>query len=222
MRIPRFLLALVLATSGWGAIAPVARADSAAVVVNTHDGLDMFRLVFQIRRVGGDVVDEANLAAAVSSCTSCQSVAIAIQVVLVTSDPSVVTPTNTALAINIECTLCDTLAIAYQFVLGVDKAVHFTPDGYRELAAIRKALHDLRGVDLSSAEIDAQVSALMDRLAVVLQNELVSGPPQPPAADASSSSSPESSAPDSTPTESSGSTSPSESASAEPTSSVSP
>ena len=151
-----------------------------AVAINTRDGSSIFRLAFHIARTSKDVVDDTNMAIAFASCAECQTVAISIQVVLATGDPSVVTPENTALALNVECTLCDTLATAYQFVLGVETGVHFTPEGYRELAEIRLALQRLRDAGLSGPEIQAEVDALMDRLAGVLQNELVAGPPDQP------------------------------------------
>ena len=170
------LLTLLLA-AGFAAGQPAeARADdNTAIAINTKDGSALFKFAFSIKRVAGDVVDNQNAAVAVASCESCQTVAIAIQIVLVTGDPSVVTPTNLALALNVECTLCETMASAYQFVFGNGDNMRFTAEGRRELAEIRKAFHDLRkeSEDLSLAEIDARVKELVDRIRVVLRNELV-------------------------------------------------
>jgi putative peptide zinc metalloprotease protein len=141
--------------------------------VNTKDGADIFKLVFDIRRATGDVVDNGNAAIAYASCTDCKTVAIAIQIVFVTGNPSTVAPENVAIAINENCTACETLASAYQFVITTSGPVTFTKDGWRRLHEIRKALERLRKGDLPIAEIQARLDALMDDLADVLRTELV-------------------------------------------------
>src|SRR5687768_1516845 len=94
----RLLLVLALA-AGTMAVPNVVKAqDNAAVAINNRDGAEIFRLAFHIRRTMQDEVDIDNAAAAVSSCTDCQTVALAIQVVLILSDPSVVTTDNVAIA----------------------------------------------------------------------------------------------------------------------------
>ena len=80
--------------------------DNAAVAVNQKDGSSLFKFAFDIRRVMNGVVDQGNAAVAYSSCEECQTVAVAIQLILIMSDPDVVSPENLALAINYECTLC--------------------------------------------------------------------------------------------------------------------
>ena len=169
--------AALLLAAGVALAAPgaVRAQDNAAVAINTKDGGTVFRFAFNIARVGSDVVDNTNAAVAYASCTDCTTVAIAIQVVLVTGDPSVVSPENYAIAINQQCTLCETLASAYQFVFGTGGPVHFTAEGNQELAQIRREFQQLRkdADSLTAAQIQARVAALVDRLRVVLQNELV-------------------------------------------------
>lgn len=148
--------------------------DTAAVAINTKDGFDIFRLAFQVRRTSADVVDNSNGAVAFASCTDCQTVALAIQVLLISGyDSSTVAPENVAIAINQECVACETLASAYQFILTSEGNVHFTAEGSKRLAEIRKALQELRKSDLSIEEIQAKLDALMDDLAAVLSTELV-------------------------------------------------
>jgi putative peptide zinc metalloprotease protein len=175
-RLTIILLTLLLAaglSTAWPA--PARADDNTAIAINTKDGSALFKFAFSVKRVAGDVVDNGNAAVAFASCENCQTVAIAIQIVLVTGDPSVVTPTNLALAYNFECTLCETMASAYQFVFGNGDNMRFTAEGRRALAEIRQEFHDLRkeSESLSLAEIDARVRALVDRIRVVLQNELV-------------------------------------------------
>jgi putative peptide zinc metalloprotease protein len=152
--------------------------DTAAIAINTKDGSDIFRIAFAIKRAMGDVVDNGNAAVAYASCTDCQTVAVSIQVVLMMNDPSVVTPTNLAIAINEECTLCETLASAYQAILTTDGPVRFTPAGNREIAAIRRELLAMRHAGLTIEEILGRLDGLMDRFFRVLMEEMIdAGPP---------------------------------------------
>jgi putative peptide zinc metalloprotease protein len=173
----RLLLLLVAALLGLGPAVPAATAqdggDNTAVAINTKDGSSLFRFAFKIRVVAGDVVDQTNAAVAYASCEMCRTVAIAVQIVLVMGTPSVVTPTNLALALNENCTLCETLASAYQFVLGEGYPVRFTAQGRRQLAKIRKALRRLGKSDLTIVEIQARVDELMNSVREILATELV-------------------------------------------------
>ena len=174
----RYLLAAAVLAVGLAAGTPAALADdegggaNAAIAINTKDGSSIFKLAFAIRQVASDVVDNTNAAVAYASCTDCQTVAVAIEVVFVIGSPSVVTPTNIALAVNEQCTSCQTLALAYQFVIGVSGPVHFTPAGRHEIQDIRHELQELRHSNLPIDEIRARVAALIDRLKAVLRTQL--------------------------------------------------
>jgi putative peptide zinc metalloprotease protein len=185
--------------------------DTAAIAINTKDGTDIFRIAFAIKRAMGDVVDNGNAAVAYASCTDCQTVAVSIQVVLMMNDPSVVTPTNLAIAINQECTLCETLASAYQVILTTDGPVRFTPAGNQEIAAIRRELLAMRHAGLTLEEILVRLDGLMDRFFRVLMEEMIdTDAGHPPGGSATAA-----------PT-SDGETSPSEGVSPSPTTSLSP
>ena len=147
--------------------------DTAVVALNTRDDANIFRFAFMVKRTMQDVVDNDNAAVAVASCTECQTVAASFQIVLILSDPSIVTTDNLALAMNIDCSFCATLASAYQFVMTTGGQVRFTDEGNRELAAIRQALQALRRSDLSIAEIQAKLDELKARVANVLATQLV-------------------------------------------------
>jgi putative peptide zinc metalloprotease protein len=180
-RLTLILLTLLLAggfSAAWpaGARADEGGGDNLAIAINTKDGASLFKFAFSIKKVAGDVVDNTNAAVAYASCTDCRTIAIAIQIVLVTGDPSVVTPENIALAINDQCTLCETMASAYQFVFGGgDVPLRFTHEGRKQLGEIRNAFRDLmkESDQLTLAEVDARVEALVNRLRAVIQNELV-------------------------------------------------
>jgi putative peptide zinc metalloprotease protein len=149
------------------------RNDNAAVAVNLEDGASVFEFAFSVRQTMSDVIDHTNTAVAYSECEDCRTVALAVQVVLVASDPSVVTPENVAVAVNYECTSCETFAAAYQFVIGTNGPVRFTSEGKRELKRIRRELRRLIRQDLPFDELQARIDELMDRLRDVLDNELV-------------------------------------------------
>ncbi len=190
------LCAIAAAVLGAAPAAPALAQDTAAVAVNTKDNSSIFRLAFNIRRVTGDVVDQTNAAVAISSCEECRTVAISIQVLIVESDPSVVSPTNLALAINQDCTLCDTFAAAYQIVLGDGTRLRFTATGSKAINDIRKELKGLGRQDLSDEELAAQVGTLVDRLKGVLDSELVGvGTPAEPGAQAPAEQPPTETAP---------------------------
>ncbi|HEX6596883.1 MAG TPA: hypothetical protein VF045_08105, partial [Acidimicrobiales bacterium] len=139
----------------------LAQTDNTAVAVNTEDGSSVFSFAFDIKRVGGDVVDPLNGAVAYASCTDCETVAVAIQIVLVSGDPDVVAPQNVAVAVNDDCELCLTLALAYQYVFGAgDEPLHFTKEGKERLKEVKKAFKELEGTTMSTAELLPIVQAL--------------------------------------------------------------
>jgi putative peptide zinc metalloprotease protein len=170
------LLACAVLLAGVGSgqqPASASGAQNSAVAVNTKDGSSVFRLAFSLHSVKGDVVDPVNLAVAFASCESCQTVAIAIQAVLVSSEPSVVAPVNLALAVNQDCTLCQTLASAYQFVLGTDGQVRLTGQGRQRVSEVRRQLQELRDSGLTIEQIQARTDQLASELHQVLRTELV-------------------------------------------------
>jgi putative peptide zinc metalloprotease protein len=186
----RLLLVLVLSALGVTVRAPSALAadgegerrgdDNTAVAVNEADGSSIFDLAFSIRKVNDGVVDQTNTAVAYASCSDCQTVALAFQVVLVYGDVPVVTPENRSLAVNNECAECLTFASATQLVIGVDGPSRLTADGVHRLVALRHTLRALedRVAQLSPAELAAEVSAVERELLTIFTDELV--PAHPP------------------------------------------
>ncbi len=118
------------------------------------------------------VVDQTNSAVAYSSCESCQTVAIAFQIVLVSGSPDTVAPTNLAVAINEECTTCQTIALAYQFVFGTGEPLEFTKEGRERLKEIRKGLKALGEEGLTPDEIRAGAQQLADEVKLLLSTGL--------------------------------------------------
>jgi putative peptide zinc metalloprotease protein len=168
----------VIATAFALAGGPAAHAgDSTAVAINTKDDSSIVKIVFDIERiVQGHDVDSGNAAAAVASCSSCETVAIAIQIVLASGNPVVVVPQNLAIAMNIDCNLCQTLAEAYQFVNVTPEPLMFTKDGQRRIKEIQKELHDLEKSGLPIDQIHTRVGELTTEIQQIMKTELVPAP----------------------------------------------
>ncbi len=153
--------------------------DNAAVAVNTKDGSTVYAVRLKVVFTGADVVDSTNVAVAAASCTDCQTVAIALEGVVITGDAEVIAPENVALAINSGCTNCQTLAYAYQNVQTTDGKVRLTGAGRKQIADLRKQLNQLRTSGLDLAAVRAEVNRIAGEFASVLRTELVAkGKPQ--------------------------------------------
>lgn len=184
------LLVVVLASAGSIAVARGAYADdtgsngtpvNTAIVENTTDNSSVFKLAFQIREIqNAENVQPGNAAISIASCSNCQTVSIAVQVIFVVGSPDVFAPENAAVAVNAGCSFCDTLATAYQFVVQSAVPVHLTAQGRQQIHDIYTALRDLDGSGLTAVEIQARVDDLMKQLATVLATEVepVPGDPQ--------------------------------------------
>ena len=168
------LLALAVMALAGAAPADALAQDNSAVAINERDDSSVIDLAFSVKQVGGEVVDQTNSAVAYSSCERCQTVAIAIQVLIVmTENPDTVVPQNIAVAVNEECSSCMTMALAYQLVVGTGGPVELTPRGRKEIARIRRDLKRLERSGLSPLEIRDRTAALVDELRGVLSRELV-------------------------------------------------
>ena len=179
IRIRRLLALAVLVPLSVALFASPAAADTgddnSAVAVNTEDGASIFRLAFAVRQVANGVIDETNSAYALASCTDCQTIALAFQVVLATADVDVAVPENRAVAYNDQCAECVTYASAMQVVLGFDGPVRFTAEGRQRLAALRQSLRGLeeRAPGLTVQQLNAEVQAAKAELIAILDQELV-------------------------------------------------
>jgi hypothetical protein len=170
------LLALALAAflpAGLAHADAGCQGDNCAIAINQTDNSSLFDFAFAVKHVLGDVVDQGNGAVAFSQCTSCQTTAIAIEIVLVEGDPTTIAPQNVAVASNADCNLCDTFASAYQFVITTGGPVRFTGEGKRELHEIRKEIESWSSQGLSNDEIRAKLPELIARIKNVLATQLV-------------------------------------------------
>jgi len=159
--------------------------NNTAVAQNTKDDSSVFKFAFKVSHAAGSTVDPSNAAVAASSCTDCQTVAVAIQVVLVSGTTDTYTPTNVAIAYNQDCTDCVTLADAFQFVFGTGpRPAHLTAEGHKQLAQIRQEYEQLKHSGLPPDQLQARISELAQQVFDVFQNDLVpAGPPSQSSSD---------------------------------------
>jgi putative peptide zinc metalloprotease protein len=95
----------------------------------------------------------------------------------------VFTPTNVALAENVDCTACTTYASATQIVLPITGPVVLTRDGKDRLHTLFKSLQDLGKSDqpLDLESLNATVEAASSELLDIFMHELVPVAPDGPA-----------------------------------------
>lgn len=180
LRILLLAALIVLLTAAQPAVAQDRGAgDQEAVAENDRDGASLFELAFSVRRVMDDTIDQTNAAVATGECDACRTVAISVQILIVSGAPDTVEPTNVAVALNEECPSCATFAGAYQFVVGGGENVRLTGQGRRQVAEVRRAFRELDDDEIPIEEVRRRADELAQRLREVLARELTSsGRPQ--------------------------------------------
>lgn len=167
----RVLIALVLSFGMLTGFSSVALADdddftgprnNIVEVVNETNNAMIFRGKIQVNTINGGTVDPGNLAAAYSSCTGCNSLAVALQLNLVEGSPDTVAPENVAVALNEDCTKCYSWADAYQSTISVDDAEDIAEDIEDDVYRLNRKLHRIaRMRNLSAAEVQARAEAVI-------------------------------------------------------------
>ena len=122
--------------------------DNQALAVNTTDGGTLYDVAFALVYADEDTVLNTNEAYALASCTGCQTVAVAFQVVLVLGEANVVVPQNLSAAVNYACVQCVTYALATQLVLTVSgplgaDTTAWLAQLWKELEAFGRSIKDL-------------------------------------------------------------------------------
>jgi hypothetical protein len=101
-------------------------------VINKNDSHLRVKRKIQLNHVPGRDAEPENDTAAYSSCTNCATVAVALQIDLVSCTAGVMIPKNTAIAVNVQCSHCTTVARVIQYVVQVDDP-NQVPDDARSL-----------------------------------------------------------------------------------------
>jgi hypothetical protein len=129
-------------------------------VSNDEDATYVARGRTQLNQVNSPAVTPGNVAIAQSSCTDCETMAVALQVSVYKSGASYVAPQNAAVAANGGCLRCFTLAVAVQYVIPVDDPTSVPPD-VRRLGRDLDA--ELRALSLDrSTPVRDRMTGLLD------------------------------------------------------------
>jgi putative peptide zinc metalloprotease protein len=146
-------------------------------VLNRQDGDLRVRGRVRLVHIKGDRAEPVNAAFAYSSCTDCQSYAVALEIALISPNASVIAPQNRARAINYECTRCVTFARALQYVYAVDDPDQVPDNVGRLVREMERELRDIsRDRRITPTEANERVTAVIVQfqdLNTVLRDELV-------------------------------------------------
>ena len=128
------------------------------VALNGTDGAAVARARVEYRVAANGVVDQENRAYTGASCTGCQTLAAAFQIVLVTQDPTTFVPVNEAHAVNYECVQCVTWASAKQLLVQTGGPAELTRSGRNRMKALENRLKGLQA-SMPSMTLEALVAA---------------------------------------------------------------
>lgn len=165
---------LVVAVMLAGSPAEAAEGGAKQVILafNEGDGSELVRSGTQVTSTGSNTAAPENLAYAKASCTDCRTVAVAVQVVLITRRSNVITPKNVAVAVNIDCQGCRTMAAAYQCVVTTDGPVTVGSEGERKISQLRSDIAAVAGSDEDFGTIELELDRLVDELWAVIDHAL--------------------------------------------------
>jgi hypothetical protein len=148
-------------------------ANNVVIVSTTADGSAAARAALQTATVGGDTLASSNIADAdAHDCTGCRSVAVAVQGVFNTGDPSIFTPSNVAAATNTNCTSCGSFAYAYQYVKSTSGPVRLSRAGKAKIQDLREEIAATAASGLPFDELNAQLDLLTAEFKTDIDNEL--------------------------------------------------
>jgi len=145
---------------------PDSKPVNQVIADNSDDQRFMGRASIKFRKLKGDDILPVNIAFAQGTCTDCQTIAVAVQVIVYKRGASNVQPQNVALAANVGCTRCVTVARAIQYVIPVDDFDN-VPDNVKRLVhRLDQELHYFEKVtsinELTSDEAAARLQRAVD------------------------------------------------------------
>jgi putative peptide zinc metalloprotease protein len=142
---------------------------------NKQDNRFMARASIRMFRIKGDDIGPMNLALAQATCTDCQTIAVAVQVVFYQRGATNVHPQNIAIASNVGCTRCVTIARAIQYAIPVDDLKEDVPDEVKRLVKDldkeARYFASIKSIDqLNSAEANRRLQQILDQYADLQQD----------------------------------------------------
>jgi len=131
-------------------------------VINQQDNELKVDGSIQVNHIPGANVAPVNYAYAYSSCTDCQTFAVALQINLISKTATSIRPQNTAIALNYQCTRCDTVAQALQYSYQVDDPNKLPNNVASLVKDMNDQLKDLRqGHNLTAAQAESRITAVV-------------------------------------------------------------
>jgi intracellular proteinase inhibitor BsuPI len=142
------------------------------LVINQTDGRLAARAGLSLNRASGPTAVPENLASATASCTDCRTVAVALQAVVLISDPNIASPRNAAVAVNAGCVNCQTFAYAWQYVVSTGGPVRFTPEAEQTIADLRAEASALAASDLAFPELVDELDEVAAEFRAIVDGEM--------------------------------------------------
>lgn len=147
--------------------APNGGGNNMVQLVNKKDNDMEVRGSTQLNKIWGPNVAPLNRAYAQASCTDCQTFAVALQINLISTRATNISPRNEAVALNYKCTRCITAAVAIQYTFQVDDPHQVPPRLDKLLKDMEKEINSLKankGVTVTEAanRIDAVIAQFND------------------------------------------------------------
>lgn len=131
-------------------------------VINRADDKFRFKSKVQLNQITGTTANPGNLAFAFSSCSDCETFAVALQINVISRDTTYAAPENVALAFNLQCTTCYTVAQAYQMTFSVDDPTTVPQEANDLIKAFEDELKAIKQTkDITAAEAHARVAAII-------------------------------------------------------------
>jgi putative peptide zinc metalloprotease protein len=130
-------------------------------VVNRSDGKFRVDGKVQLNTIPAPNAGPVNLALAYSQCTNCQTLALALQINLISTHASNVQPKNAATAVNVQCNGCLTVARAIQYNISVDDPNNVSPSVRRLVAQMKSELAQIKTSSKSLSEAESRFEAVI-------------------------------------------------------------
>jgi hypothetical protein len=150
--------------AGAGEYRPSGGGHNVVIVRNHSDGRMRVRGRVRLAELHGSRAEPLNAAFAYSSCTDCQTFAVALEIALIAPGASTIAPQNRARALNYRCTRCVTVARALQYAFVVDDP-SIVPENIERL--MREMEREIRAIgqerDISANAANARIDAVIDQ-----------------------------------------------------------
>ena len=140
---------------------------------NSENNRFLARASIKFRKLKSSDIAPVNIAFAQGRCTDCQTIAVAVQVIVYKKGATNIQPQNVALAANVGCTRCVTIARAIQYVIPVDDLDN-VPDNVKRLVhRLDQELHYFEQVrsinELNSDEAASRLQAAVNEFSELHQ-----------------------------------------------------